>query len=153
VKDASDSVPRTIPVGPQLNRCAADVPRLSRRLGWDSERPMGSRGSVCRRAGEHPERVAVRRQSSNRVRWGMISSDCIRTKLQILVLTRFHSREPVCEAGFTSLEKRPKVQFRGSPSSGPESPLRIQAKVAENCSDVMDCRFISARPRFHNSKV
>jgi hypothetical protein len=45
VKDAGDAVPRTIPVGPQLNHCAADVPRLSHRPSEDTERPIGSIGT------------------------------------------------------------------------------------------------------------
>jgi hypothetical protein len=51
-------------VGPQLNHCAADVPRLSHRPSEDSERPMGSRRSAYRRATERLERVAVSRQRS-----------------------------------------------------------------------------------------
>src|ERR1035437_733590 len=58
-RDDGLSVTRTIPVGPQLNHCAADVPRLSHRLSQDSERPMGSRRSGRRRSAERSERVAV----------------------------------------------------------------------------------------------
>ena len=57
-------MPRTIPVGPQQNHCAADVPHLSHTPREKSERPIGSRRSGRRSAAGHPERAAVHRQRS-----------------------------------------------------------------------------------------
>jgi len=76
VKDASDSVPRTIPVGPQLNHCAADVPRLSHRLSEDSERPVGSRRSARRWVMMCSRPAALLRQSSLACGKGRLGPTC-----------------------------------------------------------------------------
>lgn len=122
MKDAGDSVPRTIPVGRQLIHCAAHVPRLNHGPSEDSERPIGSR-----RSGDCPLATSKGPAAMNRQR--SIESRQAQRSLNVLAKSNEHGK------------KNADQKCRGA------SELRLSF-CGETCRESVE---LSLTARFHKS--
>jgi hypothetical protein len=150
VKDAVGSKPRTIPVGPQLNHCAADVPRSSHRLSEESERPIGSRRS------DH--RLAMTRRvplpcvgKALSLAEGAVLAQSARIGVRLLALLPpiiVHHVELPSMTPFNSIARQGVQTSSFGPSGGrsrlidrpPLSPFRISIVVAEKNKSIVQAK-------------